>query len=168
MINTFFVVLSIVITIIATLVAVMAFVEWRNLLKLKKELEENIQRYKDEINNSFNATHKVLASYQVEDTKRKIELLKQATAIQPSVYNGYNSLGYAYIADKNLAQAVEAFTKAILYNSNDPAGYCDLAYAYLLLENKNACKQNLEKAISLDSKQKEIILQDTRFQGILE
>lgn len=168
MINIFFVVLSIVITIVATLVAVMAFVEWRNLSKLKKELEKNIQQYRDEINSSFNATHKVLASYQVEDIKRRIELLKQATAIQPSVYNGYNTLGYAYITDKNYAQAIEAFTKAIFYNPNDPAGYCDLAYAYLLLENKNACKQNLEKAISLDNKQKTMLLQDTRFQGIFE
>lgn len=81
---------------------------------------------------------------------------------------GIKAKRYAYIADNNFAQAIEAFTKAIFYSPNDPAGYCDLAYAYFLSGNKNACRQNLEKAISLDSKQKEIILHDARFSGILE
>lgn len=161
-------ILSLVITAITTIVVILAFVEWRNLSKLKKDLENNLQQYHETINNTFNATHKVLASYQVEDVKAKITLLEQAAAIQPDVYNGYNALGYAYIADKNFAGASEAFTKAIIYHPKDPAGYCDLAYAYLLCENKNACKQNLEKAISLDFRQSEIIKNDTRFQGILE
>lgn len=168
MINFSVTLLSLVITAITTIVVILAFVEWRKLSQLRKDLENNLQQYQDKINNTFNATHKVLASYQTENTKTKIALLEQAVAIQPDVYNGYNALGYAHIADTNLAGSIEAFTKAIVYHPNDPAGYCDLAYAYLLCKNKNACRQNLEKAILLDPQQKEIIASDERFQGILE
>lgn len=168
MINFLLTALSLIITAITTLVVIMAFVEWKKLSQLKKDLENNIQQYQDKIDNTFNATHKVLASYQVENNTAKIALLEQAIAIQPDVYNGYNALGYAYIADENLAGAIEAFTKATLYRPKDPAGFCDLAYAYLQSKNENACKQNLEKAMLLDPKQKEIIKNDTRFQGILE
>lgn len=167
MINFSVTILSLVITAITTIVVILAFVEWRKLSQLKNNLEKNIQQYQDKINNTFNAAHKVLASYHVENVKAKIALLEQATAIQPEVYNGYNALGYAYIEDKNFAGAVEAFTKAGIYHPQDPAGFCDLAYAYLLCENKNACKQNLEKAILLDPQQKEIIKNDPRFQGVL-
>lgn len=166
MINFILTILSLIITAITTVVVILAFVEWRKLSQLKKDLENNLQQYQEKINNAFNATHKVLASYQVENVKAKIALLEQATTIQPDVYNGYNALGYAYIADKNFAGAIEAFTKAIMYHPKDPAGYCDLAYAYLLCENKNACRQNLEKAILLDPRQKEIIENDARFKGI--
>lgn len=168
MINFSVTILSLVITAITTIVVILAFVEWRKLSQLKKDLENNLQQYQEKINNTFNATHKVLASYQVENVKAKIVLLEQAVAIQPDVYNGYNTLGYAYIEDKNFAGAIEAFTKAIMYHPEDPAGYCDLAYAYLLCENKNACKQNLEKAILVDPMQREIIKRGARFQGILE
>lgn len=167
MINFTLTILSLVITAITTIVVIMAFVEWRKLSQLKKDLENNLQQYQEKINKTFNAAHKVLASYQVENAKAKIVLLEQATAIQPDVYNGYNALGYAHIEDNNLAGAVEAFTKAIMYHPEDPAGYCDLAYAYLLHNNKDACKRNLEKAILLDPQQKEIIDNDKRFQEIL-
>lgn len=80
---------------------------------------------------------------------------------------GIMLLGYAYLEKKDHAQAVEAFTKAIYYHSKDPAGYCDLAYVYLLLENLEACKRNLKKAIELDPNQKKILANDSCFQKVM-
>lgn len=168
MTSDYFTILSIIISIVATLVVIMAFVEWRKLSQLRKDIEESFKQYQSEINNSTNATHKMLASYQIANVKEKISLLEQAITLQPDVFNGYNALGYAYIENKNYAGAIVAFTQAIVNNPKNPAGYCDLAHAYCLCGNKEFCKQKLEKAIALDPQQKEIIRNDMRFQGILE
>lgn len=161
-------ILGVTVTAVATLFAFLAFIEWQYLKKFRKELEEKLQESKEEITKNFNATHKVIASYVVQDADSRISLLKTALNISPKVYNGYNTLGYAYIEKKQYDAAIEAFTKACVYFPEDPAGYCDLAYVYLLNQNKEACKSNLQKAVSIDRKQEEIIKNDPRFLGILE
>lgn len=161
-------ILGVTVTAVATLFAILAYTEWRYLKKFRQELESELKKSKDEIVKNFNATHKVIASYAVQDVDARISLLKSALDISPKVYNGYNTLGYAYIEKEQYDEAIEAFTKACVYFPDDPAGYCDLAYAYLRYQNKEACKSNLQKAISIDRKQEEVIKSDPRFQGILE
>lgn len=161
-------ILGVTVTVVATLFACLAFIEWQYLKKFRKELKEELQKAKDDMAKNFNATHKVIASYAVQDIDSRISLLKAALDISPKVYNGYNTLGFAYIEKKQYDAAIEAFTKACVYFPEDPAGYCDLAFAYKMNGNEKACKSNLQKAIRLDEKQEEIIKSDPRFQGILE
>lgn len=86
-------VLGVLITCIATLIAIFAYVEWRTLAKLKKDLLEDMEKHKKDIYRSSNAAHKVLSSYNVKNVDQKIALLLDALAIQPEVYNGYNAFG---------------------------------------------------------------------------
>jgi len=58
------------------------------------------------------------------------------------------------------------FLGAIQYHPEDKAGYCDLAAAYLALDDNALCKEYLQKAIEIDLSARDDIHNDLRFQGI--
>ncbi len=159
--------LNIIVAIIGVLFVMFAAYEVFSLRQLKKDFhlfrsELAAEHYKHQ-----QAAHKIIASYGIKDPSSRITLITQAVSIDPSVYNGFNSLGYAFIESGDLLKATDAFQKAIQYHPEDKAGYFDLAFAYLQLEDKNLCKQYLLKAIEIDPSSKDDIDTDTRFSSII-
>lgn len=141
---------NVTITAIGVCFVILAFVEYNKVKKLKKELET----LKNELNreNSLiqNATQKIIASYAVSDIDQKISLLELAVSIYPKIYNGYNSLGYAFLDKGEKFKAINAFKQAIDNNHEDKAGYFDIAHAYLQLGETDLCIEYLEQAVEVD------------------
>ena len=79
------------------------------------------------------------------------------------MYNGYNSLGHAYLEIKENLKAADAFKGANQYHPEDKAGYCDLAYAYLILGDQTLCTAYLKQTIKLDPTARDDIKADAPF-----
>ncbi len=98
---------------------------------IDKSIQERMEKfeteYESKMHNAQKAVQKVIASYNVSDADMKISLLKDAIAIDPTVYNGYTALGYAYWYDKkDLVSAHECFKKALEYDPGNYEAACDL------------------------------------------
>ncbi len=142
--------LSAIAAFVGVLFLIFAYVEYKKLKGLEDKIEEWFNKTKKDMELTQKATHKIIASYFVEDPNLKIKLLKEAEKIYPQAYNLYNSMGYAYIDKKDYQKAIECFHKAIQYRPKDPAGYSDLAYAYHLIGNKELSEEYKQKALELD------------------
>lgn len=161
-------ILGVVIVTIGTLFVVLAVIEYTGLRKLRTELEAFREKTRDEIYLIQKASHKILASYAVDDPGRKITLIKDALAISPKVYNGYNALGYAYLSQGKKLEAIDAFKDAIHHHPSDKAGYFDLAHAYLAQGNAEYCLHYLKEAIAKDPSARDDLKDNTLFASILE
>jgi Tfp pilus assembly protein PilF len=156
-------VLSIIVAVIGVLLVVFTLVEFVRLRKLRGELK---QFKKDLIAENFRlqkATHRIVAAYAAKDPATQITLIKSALSCDESVFNAYNSLGYAYLAQGETLKAADAFKDAIRVHPEEKAGYCDLAFAYLQLKDRTLCLEYLREAIRVDPSAKEDILADPRF-----
>src|SRR5579875_3163542 len=91
---------------------------WFTSREIPKMIEKSAREQADKIINDLNerfyrqqeAMQKVMASYYAKDTDAKIDLLKRAIDQDPTVYNAYVALGYAYWYDKqDYLRAEECF-----------------------------------------------------------
>lgn len=161
-------ILGVVIATIGTLFVVLAVIEYTGLRKLRTELETFRQRAMDEIFLIQKASHKILASYAVDDPEQKVALIKDALTVSPKVYNGHNALGYAYLGQGKKLEAIDAFKDAIHHHPSDKAGYFDLAHAYLEQGNTEYCLHYLKEAIAKDPSAREDLQGNALFASILE
>lgn len=147
------------------LVALTIF-EFRKLRTLRKDLGSVEAKMRCEMHKQLKASHRVIASYAVKDLDQRIALLSSALEIDPSVFNGFNSLGYAYIEQGEIQKAADAFKDAIHRHPEDKAGYFDLAHAYLLLGDRELAVKQLRSAVKIDPTSRDDIRNDARLAGL--
>lgn len=73
---------------------------------------------------------------------------------------------YAYLELGDNLKAADAFKGAIEQHPDDKAGYCDLAGAYLVLNDPELCREYLRRAIEVDPSARDDIKSDGRFSDI--
>lgn len=159
-------VLAILVSFIGVAFGIFAFVEYWRLARLRKEISGFREELAANLANMQKAMQRVLSSYSETDPDKKIRLLREAVAIYPEVFNGYNSLGYAYLDQKKIPEAIDAFKDAIRFHPNDKAGYFDLAHAYLKQGNKEFCLNYLKQAIKVDPDSKSEITDNPLFEDM--
>ena len=159
--------LNVLVAFLGVAFAVFAGIEWWKLRTLRKEMGSLEKRTMDALYASLKATHRIIASYQISSPDARIRLLESALSIEPGAYNGWNTLGYAWLDKNDLPRAIDAFMQAIHHHPEDKAGYCDLAYAYCKDNKEDLAVKYLRKAISVDATARDDIAADGRFASIL-
>ena len=142
--------LNLIIAVIGVCFVLFGLGEYLRLRKLRADVDEIRQNIDDRFYLMQKAMHRVMASYDTDDADRKIALLKSAIKIYPEVFNGYNALGYTYLEQGKVMEAINAFKDAVHAHPEDKAGYFDLAHALLRNGNRELCMENLRKAIEID------------------
>jgi tetratricopeptide (TPR) repeat protein len=160
-------VLNVVIAAIGVMFLIFTLCEFVSLRKLRKDFQRFLVELAAEHYLHQQASHRIIASYGMKDPVKRIAIIKSALERDHSVFNGYNSLGYAYLELGDNLKAADAFKGAIQYHPEDKAGYCDLAYTYLVLGDQALCKEYLGKAIAVDPSAGDDIHADDRFSGII-
>jgi len=154
--------LNILVAFLGVFVAGFAFFEWRKLRELRKEMQDFENRLAQTLYLSLKATHRVMASYGMKNPDDRIALLESAVAQDPTAFNAYNALGYAYLDKGDRQKAVDAFSQAISQHPDDKAGYCDLAYGYSCINDEDLCLKYLRKAVVIDRTALDDIKNDLR------
>lgn len=163
----YFAILAILVSFLGVLFVVFTLFEWRSLRALKRDFSAMEKRIMAENYAAMKAAHRIIASYAVTDIDARISLLESALAQYPAAFNGYNALGYAYLAKGEQAKAIDAFQKAIQAHPDDKAGYCDLGYAYLRSGQNDLAVKYFRAAISVDPAAKQDMANDPRLKDIL-
>lgn len=148
---------SVILTAIGALAAlvgvfflVLAFTEYRKLSKIRDDFQSIRVDLRKDLENVQRAMQLVIASYSVESLDGRISLLEKAVEICPDVFNGFNALGYAYLADNKPMRAIDAFNSAVRNRPSDKAGFFDLACAYLKIHDRDLALKQLKKAVLAD------------------
>lgn len=142
--------LNVLIAILGILFVVLTIYEYKSLSRLRDDFERIKKDFKEEMYRTQKAMQRVIASYGNMEPAQKISLLEEAVAIDPSVFNGFNTLGYIHLQNGNLGKAIDAFNSAISHHPTDKAGYFDLAFAHLKAGDEDLCLKYLKKAIKVD------------------
>jgi len=164
----FLALLNILVAFLGVFVAGFVLFEWRKLRELRKEMQGFEERLTQKLYRNLKAAHRVMASYGLKNPEDRVALLESAVAQDPSAFNAYNSLGYAYLDKNEIQKAIDAFSQAVSQHPDDKAGYCDLAYGYLRVGDNELCLKYLRKAVSVDGTAQDDIKNDPRmaaFQG---
>ena len=159
-------VLNVVIAAIGVMLLTFTLVCFVSLRQLRKDFQQFRVDLVAEHYRHQQAAHRIISSYAIKDPLQRIALIKSGLDRDDSVFNGYNSLGYAYLELGDNLKAADAFKGAIQKHPEDKAGYCDLASAYLALGDLSLCKEYLGRAIEVDPSAKEDIEEDPRFAKI--
>ncbi|HRF45373.1 MAG TPA: tetratricopeptide repeat protein [Candidatus Competibacteraceae bacterium] len=165
--NTTLVGFTLAVTMLTLVVALLAYWEFGKLRDLRKELQQFQADLHQRLFQAQKAQQRIVASYGVADPNQKIALLKSAVDADPNSFNGYNALGYAYLAQGDLHAAIAAFKEATVRHPGAKEGYFDLAEAYRNLKRIDLCKEVLEKAIKADPSAKADLENDSRFREVL-
>lgn len=159
--------LNVLIAFLGVLFVVLAYIEYRAIVKLKEELQGVKKDIKEEIFKAQKASQRIIASYAVTDIDQKIKILTSAVKILPGAFNGYNALGYAYLEKGERQLALDAFKEATVHRPEDKEGYFDLARAHLAGGNQALSIKYLIRAIDVDPSSKNDIRDDPFFESLL-
>lgn len=143
-------ILNILIAFLGIMFVLVTIYEYWRLKRLRDDFARMKQELRDEHFRAEKAGQRVMASYSEKDVDRKIDLLQEAVAIHPGVFNGYNALGWAWVEKDEIFRAVEAFNKAIEQHPREKAGFLDLAHVYLKQGKSALALETLEKAVAVD------------------
>ena len=158
--------LNILVAFLGVAVAGFALFEWRKLRGLRKDMEDIEARLAHKLYQNLKAAHRVMASYGLQNPDERIALLEAAVANDPSAFNAYNALGYAYLDKGEGQKAVDAFSQAVAKHPDDKAGYCDLAYGSLRIGDSDLCLKYLRRALDVDASALNDIKGDPRFSAL--
>lgn len=153
---------SLLVTIVATLFAIFSLVltyigyckfkQADKLVenKINQKLKEFEELYEENLINIQSANAKINSSYKYFETQeydKVIAILKDAEKIYPKAYNLYNTMGYAYEAQKDIQAAELSFRKAILYHPKRIEGYNDLSNLYKRIDNLKKSEEVYQSAL---------------------
>ncbi len=153
---------NILVAFLGVMFAIGVYLEWRSLRTLRKSMESLREDILSENAKAMKAAHRVIASYNVADVDARIALLKDTLAAYPSAFNGYSSLGYAFLEKGAHAEAIDAFREAMGHFPHDKATYCDLAFAYYAQGEEELAIKFFSKAVAVDASAQEDIVKDVR------
>lgn len=165
-INDTLVAFTLLVTILAVLVGLLAYWEFGQIRTIRKELQRFQKELRQRQFRAQKAQQRIIASYSVSDSHRKIALLQSAIAADPDGFNGYNALGYAYLEQSDLHAALAAFKEATVRHPDAKEGYFDLAEVYRRLGRIDLCKAALAQAVKIDSTAQDDVQTDPRFQNL--
>ena len=152
--------LNVIIASIGVLFVALAVFEYTKLKGLRKSLHIFKDDWYRALAKLQKAQQRVIASYSVKDIDQRITLLQSAVAEDPKTFNGYNTLGYAYLEKGDRMAAADAFKEAINQHPEMKEGYCDLARCYLGMGKTKLCREYLDKAVKVDPTSKDDIEAD--------
>jgi tetratricopeptide (TPR) repeat protein len=158
--------LNVIVAVVGVLFIVFTVYEVSSLRKIRRDFERIKKELKEEIYKTQKSMQRVIASYQMLDVDQRIETLSQAVELDPMVFNGFNSLGYAYIEKNDLNKAIDAFNQAIRHHPEDKAGCFDLAWAHLKAGDQSLCLKYLKKAVEVDPTSKKDLAANQLFSSI--
>jgi len=158
----FLAILNILVAFLGVFVAGFAFFEWRKLRSIRKDMIELESRLAQKLYRNLKATHRVMASYSLQNPDDRIALLEAAVSQDPTAFNACNALGYAWLDKGEIQKAVDAFSQAVAQHPDDKAGYCDLAFGHARLGNPDLCLKYLRKAVAVDKTALDDIKNDPR------
>ena len=111
---------NITITIIGVVFAAAALATFFFLKRKLKQFADTVDQFKSSIKSELfliqEAMQKIIAGYNCmdkEEIDKAIELFQRAVEIYPKAFNGFNSLGYAFIKKGDFSSAVHCFQLAI-------------------------------------------------------
>lgn len=142
--------LNILVALLGLMFVGITIYEYWRLKGLRNDFEHLSQRLKTENQKAQKAMHRIVASYSIVDPHAKINLLESAAEIDPTAFNLYNSIGYAWLTLGENVRAANAFQEATRLHPHDKAGYFDLAHAYLSMNEEALALESLEKAVKVD------------------
>ena len=91
--------------------------------------------------------------YKINKTKKAEMNFEISTLIEPKYYKSYMYLGdIALFDNKDNEKAFLNYTKAIILNSNNADAYYSRSFVYYYMHDFENALKDIEKAISLDSK----------------
>jgi tetratricopeptide (TPR) repeat protein len=132
--------------------------------------ENDFQKFREELAAEHyrhqQAAQRIITSYSIKDPEQRIALIKSALERDHSVFNGYNSLDYAYLGWAINSKPQMPSRVPFSITRKTKAGYCDLAAAYLALDDHALCKEYLQKAIEVAPSARDDIHHDERFRDI--
>jgi tetratricopeptide (TPR) repeat protein len=160
--------LNILVAIFGVLIVVVTIYEYTKLAGLRRDFNQFREEWRAELFRSEKAMQRVIASYSAEDTNRKIELLESAVELDPTVFNGYNALGYAYLENGDHAAALDAFQKAIHQNPQAIEGYCDLARLFAQQGDSTRARKYLKAGKKVDPEGLEGLRGDPLMEPLIE
>lgn len=137
---------------------------------IEKEVNRHVQQVKkslaDQLYRQQEAMQKLLAAYQVNDTNQKIALLEQAIAVDPTVYNVYIALGYAYWEKGDVLKAAECFLKDLELHPDNYQAACDLAALYAGQQEWTSALSWMKEAIRRNPSVWRYFEEDRRLEGL--
>lgn len=143
-------ILNIIIAILGILFVLLTIYEYWKLRTLRAEFDSFRQLLADERYRSQQASHRLIACYQLKDPAARISLATSATVLDPDAFNAWNIIGWAWLELNEPARAVESFREATRRHPADKSGYFDLATAYLRMNSPGLALDALEQAVSHD------------------
>ncbi|QSO47515.1 tetratricopeptide repeat protein [Alicyclobacillus mengziensis] len=135
--------------------------------KVNAQLESALARFNERLIKQQEAMQKVIASYQVSDTDRKIDLLQQAIDLDPTVYNALVSLGYVYWYDKDdFLAAEQCFQQDMEYHPDNYQAASDLAALYAHYNQLLSSLSWIRRTLELNPAAWKSVDEDTRFDAV--
>lgn len=160
--------LNILVAIFGVLIVVVTIYEYTKLAGLRRDFAQFRKEWREELFRSEKAMQRVIASYSVDDLDQKIELLESAVDLDPTVFNGYNALGYAYLEKGDYASAIDSFQKAIHQNPQAIEGYCDIARVFAQRGENALAKKYLKAGKKADPEGLEGLRGDPLMEPLVE
>ncbi len=158
--------LNIIVAIIGLMFVGVTIYEYWRLKGIRTDFENLSNRLRKENVTAQKAMHRIIASYSEPDADAKIAILTSAEQIDPTAFNLYNSLGYAWLAKNEIVRASNCFRDAVRIHPDDKAGYFDLAHAYLLMDQEALTFEYLEQAVKVDPSAAEDLKNNPQFKSI--
>lgn len=158
--------LNIIVAIFGLMFIGITIYEYWRLRTIRRDFHNLSQRLRGENIKAQKAMHRIIASYSTPEPLAKIELLESAAQIDPTAFNLYNSIGYAWLSLGEKVRAANAFREATLLHPNEKAGYFDLAHAYLLMNQEGLALDNLEQAVKVDSSAAQDLKDNPQFKSL--
>jgi len=143
--------LNILVAVLGVGLVILGFIEYRRVSSLRNEFNEFYKDWRGELSKAEKAMQRIIASYSLDDPDEKIRLIESALELDPEVFNGFNSLGYAYLQKGEYGDAIAAFQKAVYHNPEAVEGYCDLGLTYLKQGKTGRALKHFRKAKKIDS-----------------
>ena len=163
-------VLNLLVAFLGVAFVMLAFFEWRSLNALRKDFESFRQDLAVRQHRMQKALQRVIASYGLQDPEQRIILLRSAIAIDSTVFNAYNALGYACLDKGDILGAIDAFRQAIQRHPEDKEGYFDLARAFLRLEppRPDLAEPYLRQVLQIDATARQDLEQDAMLRRVIK
>ena len=140
---------------------------------VEKSAKEQAEKFAKELNDRFykqqEAMQKVIASYQVRDSDRKIALLKQAVEQDETVYNAYVALGYAYwYGEEDFVSAQECFEMDLKLHPDNYQSASDLAALHATLGEATSAIRWIKATLQIRPETWADFEKDSRFDKVRE
>ncbi len=126
------------------------------------ESAEKVLKEALEMNPQSSTAYSILGYIYYENKRFDLAIynFKRAIQIDPNNASAHNNLGYTYLEMSiNLSEALNEIKKAVSLAPKSAAYRDSLGWAYYMLGNYNAAVKELEKALDLPCKKKDIIIE---------